>query len=46
MKKGQTKIIVDRKLNKVSFYKNGKQIFPVSSKGNVVEFANGEMVLI
>ena len=31
--------------NKVTFYKNGKQVFPITIKGNIAEFSNGEQVL-
>jgi len=36
----------DKHTNKISFYRNGKQIFDFTIKGNVVTFSCGQMILI
>jgi len=33
------------KTNKVCFFQSGKQVFPVSVKGNIATFKNGAVVL-
>ncbi len=35
----------DIKTNKVSFYQDGLQVFPISISGNIAEFSNGEMII-
>lgn len=35
-----------RKTNKVTFYLNGKQIYPVSISGNIYKFENGQNILL
>ncbi|WBC28413.1 hypothetical protein RPMD05_31 [Rhodobacteraceae phage LS06-2018-MD05] len=32
--------------NKVSFYRNGKQVFDFVISGNIVEFSNGDLILL
>lgn len=32
--------------NQISFFKNGKQVFPLSISGNIVKFSTGETILI
>ena len=34
------------KTNKVSFFRNGKQVFDFRIKGNIVSFSNGDVILI
>ena len=36
----------DKKTGKVTFYKNGNKIYPVSISGNIVEFECGSLILI
>lgn len=31
--------------NKITFYKNGNRVYPTSVKGNIAEFAPGEVIL-
>ena len=38
--------IKDVKTNKIMFFKDGKQIFDFSIKGNIVTFSNGEVIII
>lgn len=38
--------IRDKKNNKISFFKNGKQVFDFTISGNIVEFSTGELILI
>ena len=40
------RIIKDRILNKVMFFLNGEQVYPVSISGNIYTFENGENVLL
>lgn len=42
----RTTVKKDRQLNKISFYRNGKQVFDFIIKGNIVTFSTGEMILI
>ena len=45
----QSKVITtkkDRKTGKVTFYKNGNRVYPVSVSGNIVEFECGSLILI
>ena len=39
-------MIKDSATNKVSFYRNGNQVFDFTINGNIVEFANGDIILI
>lgn len=32
--------------NKIMFFRNGKQVFDYTIKGNIVSFKNGEIILI
>ena len=41
-----TKIIVDSKTNKVMFFRNGNQVFDFTTSGNIVEFSNGDYILL
>jgi hypothetical protein len=36
----------DIKTNKISFYRDGKEIFDFTIKGNIVSFSTGEIILI
>lgn len=36
----------DRKTNKVKFWENGQQVYPINVSGNIAEFANGEMIIL
>ena len=38
--------IKDVKTNKIMFFRDGKQIFDFSIKGNVVCFSTGEVIVI
>jgi hypothetical protein len=35
-----------KRTNKVTFYKNGNQVFPTTIKGNIATFNTGELILI
>ncbi len=41
-----TTSITDKKTNKVTFYRNGKQVFDFTISGNIVRFSNGDFILI
>ena len=34
------------KTNKVTFYRFGKQVFDFTISGNIVEFENGDLILL
>jgi len=36
----------DSKTNKVSFYRNGVQVYDFTISGNIVLFENGDIILI
>ena len=36
----------DIKTNKVTFWRNEKQVFDFTISGNIVEFSNGDLILI
>ena len=36
----------DNKTNKVTFWRNGKQVFDFTISGNIVKFSNGDLILI
>lgn len=36
----------DRNTNKVMFFLNGKQVYPISVSGNICKFSNGQNILI
>lgn len=36
----------DIRTNKVTFWRNGKQVFDFTISGNIVEFSNGDLILI
>jgi hypothetical protein len=38
--------IKSRLTNKVTFYLNGKQVYPVSISGNIYKFENGKNILL
>jgi len=38
--------IKSQSTNKVCFFQSGKQVFPVSVKGNIATFKNGDVVLL
>jgi hypothetical protein len=42
----KTTVIKDKKTNKVAFYRNGVQVFDFVISGNIVEFANGDYILL
>lgn len=41
-----TTSIKDNKTNKLTFWRNGKQIFDFTVTGNIVKFSNGDLILI
>lgn len=32
--------------NKIEFFQNGKQVFPISINGNIATFKNGKTILL
>jgi len=36
----------DTQTNKVTFYRDGKQVFDFVVSGNIVEFSNGDYILL
>lgn len=36
----------DNFTNKITFYRNGKQVFDFTISGNIVKFFNGDIILI
>jgi len=36
----------DSKTNKVTFYRNGVQVFDFTVSGNIVSFENGDLILL
>lgn len=36
----------DTKTNQVKFYRNGERVFDFTITGNIVEFDNGDLILI
>ena len=36
----------DIRTNKVTFWRNGNQVFDFTISGNIVEFSNGDLILI
>ena len=36
----------DSKTNEVKFYRNGIQVFDFTISGNIVEFENGDLILL
>jgi len=42
----KTTAIKNRKTNKIIFYRNGNRVFDFTISGNIVEFSNGEIILI
>mgnify|MGYP003400585703 CR=1 FL=1 len=36
----------DKLTNKVTFFRNSSQVFDFTISGNIVEFSNGELILI
>jgi hypothetical protein len=44
--KEEIKIVKDNSLNRVSFFKKGVQIIPVKRNGNLVEFSDGQILLV
>jgi len=41
-----TTYLRDPKTNKVTFYRNGNQVFDFTVSGNIVEFYNGDLILL
>lgn len=41
-----TQAVRNSRTNKVEFYRNGVQVFDFTTSGNIVEFANGELILL
>ena len=41
-----TRLQRDIKTNKVTFFRNGNQVFDFTISGNIVEFSNGDIILI
>ncbi len=39
-----TKVIKCSKTNKVSFFRNGDQVFDFTISGNIVKFDNGDII--
>ena len=44
--KKMTVLKKDTKTNKVTFWRNGNQVFDFTISGNIVEFSNGDFFLI
>ncbi len=44
--KSEIKIVKDNSLNKISFFLNGVQVVPVKRNGNMVEFADGQILIV
>lgn len=42
----KTTKIRDSKTNKVTFYRNGTQVFDFTTSGNIVTFSNGDYFLL
>jgi len=42
----KTTYLQDKKTNKVSFFRNGKQVFDFTISGNIVSFSNGDFILL
>jgi len=42
----KTTFTTDQKTNSVKFYRNGAQVFDFTISGNIVEFSNGDLILI
>ncbi|MEY5049410.1 MAG: hypothetical protein RLZZ175_2769 [Bacteroidota bacterium] len=40
------KIIKCPKTNKISFFKDGNQLYDFKIKGNVIEFKDGEVIIL
>ena len=36
----------DTKTNQVKFYRNGERVFDFTISGNIVEFDNGDLILL
>jgi len=36
----------DTKTNKVMFFRNGERVFDFTISGNIVEFSNGDLILL
>lgn len=36
----------DRNTNEVKFYRNGNRVYDFTISGNIVEFENGDLILI
>lgn len=41
-----TRAIKNKQTNKVEFFRNGKQVFDFTIKGNIVTFSNGDYILL
>ena len=41
-----TTYIKHKETNKIMFFRNGKQVFDFTIKGNIVKFSTGELILI
>lgn len=44
--RNSTKCYKCNKTNKVTFYRNGSQVFDFEISGNIVTFSNGDIILI
>jgi NMD protein affecting ribosome stability and mRNA decay len=42
----KTSKIRNSKTNKVNFYRDGKRVFDFTISGNIVEFSNGDIILL
>ena len=42
----ETLIQRNSKTNKVTFYRNGNQVFDFTINGNIVEFSNGDLIIL
>ena len=38
--------VISKSTNKIMFFRNGKQVFDFTIKGNIVSFSNGDVILI
>jgi hypothetical protein len=46
MGKEKIKVVKDKNNNRIRFYTNGKERFDFTIKGNIVQFSDGEIILI
>lgn len=44
--KMETQIQKSAKTNKITFFRNGKQVYDFKINGNIVTFSNGDIILL